>query len=273
NWHSLAFLTAILFSLVGMEMSAVHAEEVKNPQKDYPRALFYSTIIILTSLTLASLAIAIVVPQAKISLVSGLINAFSIFFHTYHLAWIIPIISIAMLIGSLGGISAWIIGPTKGLLVASYDGTIPPIFHSVNQYGVPVALLITQAIIVTILSTVFLLMPTVNTSYWLLSALTSQLALLFYIFLFSAAIKLRYSKPDQPRAYKIPGGKLGMCLVSGVAILTCIVVATFGFLPASNITTGNILFYEGFLIGGIIVFCGIPLIIYYFHNPSWINES
>jgi len=67
--NHLAFLSAVLFGLIGMEMSAVHAEEVKNPQRDYPRALLYSTIIIFITLVLSSLAIAVVVPQEEISLV------------------------------------------------------------------------------------------------------------------------------------------------------------------------------------------------------------
>src|SRR3990167_6282099 len=37
--NQFALLPGILFGLLGMEMSAVHAEEVKNPQRDYPRAL------------------------------------------------------------------------------------------------------------------------------------------------------------------------------------------------------------------------------------------
>ena len=244
--NNLAFLTAVLFGMMGMEMSAVHAEEVINPQRDYPRALIYSTSIILTTLIFASLAIAIVVPPHQISLVSGLIQAFGVFFKAYHLNWMIPIMGLVIVLGGLGGVSAWVIGPTKGLLVASYDGSIPPLFQKINKNGVPIALLLTQASIVTIVSCVFLLMPTVNSSYWLLSALTAQLALIFYIVLFSAAIRLRYSKPEQHRSYKIPGGNYGIWLVGSVAIITCLTVIVFGFLPPPGIHIGNIYFYEAF---------------------------
>jgi glutamate:GABA antiporter len=271
--NNLAFLTAVLFGLMGMEMSAVHAEEVINPQRDYPRALMYSTSIILSTLILASLAIAIVVPHHEISLVSGLIQAFGVFFKAYHLNWMIPIMGLIIVLGGLGGVSAWVIGPTKGLLVASYDGCIPPLFQKLNKKGVPIALLLTQATIVTIISGVFLLMPTVNSSYWLLSALTAQLALIFYIILFCAAIRLRYTKPDQHRSYKIPGGNYGIWIVGGVAIITCITVIIFGFLPPPGIHIGNIYFYEAFLGCGIIIFCLIPLVIYSLRKPTWIKRS
>lgn len=45
NPRSLALLTGIVYTLVGMEMSAAHAQDVKNPQRDYPRAVLYLSLI------------------------------------------------------------------------------------------------------------------------------------------------------------------------------------------------------------------------------------
>lgn len=76
---NLSLFAVVLFGLLGMEMSAVHAEEVKNPQHDYPKALFYSTILVISTLSLGSLAIVMVVPNANLSVVSGLIDAYAVF--------------------------------------------------------------------------------------------------------------------------------------------------------------------------------------------------
>ncbi len=273
NFNNLSFLVAVLFGLIGMEMSAVHAEEVKNPQRDYPRAVLYSTVIILVTLIFAGIAIAIVVPQGKLSLVTAMLQAFTIFFDRFHLTWLIPILVILVVLGGLSGVSSWIIGPTKGLLVASEDGSIPPYFQKRNQHHAPNRLLITQAIIVTLLSTIFLFMPSVNTSYWILSALTSQLGLLFYVFLFAAAIKLRYSKPDKHRAFRIPGGNFVMWIVAGAGTVTSIAVIFFGFLPPPNIQTGSLVRYESILILGCLIFCIMPFLIYAMRKASWIRED
>ncbi len=267
--RNFAFLVGVVFGLIGIEMSAVHAEEVKNPQRDYPKALFWSTIIILMSFIFSALAIADVVPHGKINLVTGVMQAFSVFFSNLHMPFLMPVLAILIFIGGLSGVSAWIIGPTKGLLVASEDGSIPPIFKKVNRYGVPIVLLITQAVIVTILSAVFLFMPSVNASYWILSALTAQLALIFYLGLFAAVVKLRYSKPHKHRTYKIPGGKLVLWLVAGIGSVTCIAVILFGFLPPANLQIGSILGYESFLVIGCLLFCLIPFVIYRFKKDSW----
>ena len=241
-----------------MEMSAVHAEEVKNPQRDYPRALLYSTIIIFSSLVLGSIAIIVVVPAENLSVVSGLIDAYAVFFGAYHLPWMTQITAGLIILGGLSGVSAWIIGPTKGLLVSAQDGCLSPHLTKVNSHGVPVRILLIQAFIFTLLSFVFILVDSINGAYWLLSALCGQLALLVYIFMFAAAIRLRYSQPNQHRSYTIPGGNIGMWLVAGLGIACCIATIAISFIPPTQIPLSNVLFFEGYLIGGIIVFVVIP---------------
>ncbi|MGC1182753.1 APC family permease [Legionella sp.] len=255
---NISLFAAVLFGLIGMEMSAVHAEEVKNPQRDYPRALLYSTLIIISTLSLGSLAIIVVVPNESLSVVSGLIDAYSIFFKAYQMPWMTLVIAVFIILGGLSGVSAWIIGPTKGLLVSAIDGSLPVRFARTNKYGAPTAILFTQAIIVSILSTVFILLPSINAAYWMLSDLCAQMALLVYVIMFAAAIKLRYSKPNQPRGYKIPGGNKVMWTLSGLGILCCISVILVGFVPPSQIPIGNVFIFESFLGGGLILFVLIP---------------
>lgn len=260
NMGNLAFFTNILFGLMGMEMSAVHAGDVRNPSRDYPRALFFSMLIIMSTLIFACLAITIVVPSKQLNLVSGLIDAFGIFFNTYHMSWFIPIIAILIILGSLSGAAAWVMGPARGLLVASRENNLPKFLGRVNKKNMPVGVLLTQGIVVTLLCAIFLIMPTVNSSYWVLSNLTAQLALLFYILMFAAAIRLRYKRAHVQRAYKIPGGLPGVWLVGGVGIITCVGAIVLGFLPPSQIAVGKITSYELILVAGIILCCLPPFI-------------
>jgi len=261
---NLAFLTAVLFGLVGMEMSAVHADEVKGPGRAYPRAIALSTIIIFLSLVFASLAIAIVVPQHKLNVVTGLVQAFQVFFDNYHLAWMSPVMTILIIIGGVSGVATWIIGPTKGLLVAVRDGSAPEIFSVTNKHDVPIFILLLQAIIFTILCSVFLLMPTVSSSYWVLTAMTAQLAMLVYVAMFVAAIYLRYKKPDVVRAYKIPVGNLGIWVIGLLGLLSSISVIVLGFFPPAQIQIGALARYETILIVGILTLSMPPLLIYRF---------
>lgn len=264
----LSFLLAILFGLIGIEVSATHADEVINPGRTFPRAILLSAIIILSSLVLSSLAIAIIVPQNDLNILSGLMHAFELFFEAYHLSWMIPIIAILIIIGGIGGISTWIISPTKGLLVASMDGSLPAFFSKTNRHGSPIVILAVQAIICTLLCSVFLFMPSVNSAYWILTAITGQLAMLVYIALFASAFYLRIKKPNIKRAYRIPFGNVGIGILCFLGLLSSFIAIILGFLPPEKINIGNMLIYEIILIIGIIVFCLPPIIIYKLYKTN-----
>lgn len=255
---NVSLFPAVLFGLLGMEMSAVHAEEVKNPQRDYPRALLYSTIVIFSTLVFGSLAIVLVVPDNKLSVVSGLIDAYALFFKAYNMPWMTSVTALLIVVGALSSVSAWIIGPTRGLLVSARDGTISKTFMRVNTHGAPVAILMIQAIIFTLMSCILVMFDSINAAYWMLSDLCAQLALLVYIFMFAAAIKLRYSRPDQRGAYRIPGGKAGIWLVSGTGLICCFLTILLGFIPPSQIPIEHTVIFEICLITGFLLFLLLP---------------
>ncbi len=94
NWHnsqSWISLTAIMTSFLGMELAAVHVRNVQNPQKNFPRAMYFSVIIILTTMVFGSLAIAFVLPTNQINLVNGVMEAFGKFLEHYHLKEFLPL--------------------------------------------------------------------------------------------------------------------------------------------------------------------------------------
>ncbi len=259
----------VLLTLAGMEMSAVHARDVKNPQRDYPKAILLSVVIILILSILGVLSIAIVVPKEKISLVAGSLQAFAYFVEPYGLNWMTPYVAALIAIGAVGSISTWTVGPTKGLLAAAKQGDLPPSFRKVNKHGMPHVLLIAQAVIVTILSLMFLLMPTINSAFWIITVMVAQLYLVMYILMFAAAIKLRYKKPDVKRAYRVPFGNVGMWIISGLGILSSFLALLVGFFPPTQITKENYPFYLSFLIVGMIITCLGPTIIAKFKKPYW----
>ncbi len=263
----LAASTLLFFA--GMEVSATHAQEVKNPQRDYPKAIFIATLVVLAVFILGTLSIAVVVPGEKISLVAGLMQAFTVFLDKFHLAWLIPVVALLIAVGVFGQISTWIAGPSKGLLAVARQGYLPPFLQRVNRHGVQTPILIVQALIVTALSLVFLLMPTISSSYWILTALTAQLYLVMYVLLFISALRLRYTEPGVARAYKVPGGKLGMWLVTGVAVAAAAFTIAIGYFPPAQLQTGNVFFYDAFLVLGMVIVFAVPLLVYQFRRPGW----
>lgn len=267
--NNLVFLAGIFLALSGLEANANLAREVKNPQKNYPRAIFFAAALTLVILVLGSLAIAVVVPKNEIGLISGLLEAFTSFFKAFHLEWLVPVIAIFTVIGALGELNAWAIAAAKGLYVTSEHGALPPFFHKVNKHHVPTRLLIVQGVVVTIASFIFLFLPNVNISYWVLSALSAQMYIITYILLFISGLVLRYTKPEVHRLYKVPFKNVGMWIAFILGLLSSLFVLIVSFFPPPEFETGNIYAYESILIVGIVISCLIPIIIHAMRKPGW----
>ena len=267
--EQLVIFTGVLLSFCGVEMSAIHARDVQDPQRNFPRATLLTVLLIVGLSILGVLAIAAVVPQSEISLTAGSMQAFVSFVSSYNLGFLIPVMAFLIVIGAVASLSTWIIGPSRGLLSAAQHGDLPPYFRRLNKHGMPRRLLVLQALIVTVLSLVFLLMPTVNSAYWILLVMVAQSYLIIYILMFAAAIKLQYKRPNVFRAYKVPGGKPGMWIVAGLGIISSLFTLIIGFFPPAQFSTGNTTFYVGFLAIGMILFCTAPAIILGFKKPSW----
>ena len=110
--------------------------------------------------------------------------------------WATKLMSGLVAIGTLALISTWLLGPSKGLYASERTGDLPPELHYVNKRHVPVAVLVFQGILSTLFALMFLFVPSINSSYWMLTALTTQILVMMYILIFAAAIRLRYTQPD-----------------------------------------------------------------------------
>lgn len=249
SWIS---LTAIMTAFLGMELAAVHVKQVKDPKTNFPKGIFYSVILIALTMIFGSLAIAFVLPQKEISLVAGTMQAFTHFFEAYHLSWMVPVITLMLLIGSIGQMTNWIIAPVKGLLMAANNGYMPAVLAKKNAHGMANNLLILQAILVTLLCSAFLLIPSVNGIYWLLTALSTQLYMLMYVMMFLAAWKVKKHHPDLPRAFVVPGGHYGFYLMCFLGLLGCAVTLVVGFIPPEILDIGSVMRYELTFCGGFV---------------------
>jgi glutamate:GABA antiporter len=253
SWVS---LTAIMTSFLGMELAAAHVRNIRDPQKNFPKAMYFSVIFILTSMILGSLAIAVVLPHNHISLVHGVMQAFTDFFSAYHLSGLMPLMVVLLLLGSLGSMVNWIISPAKGLLLAAHHGFFPSWLYKLNKHGVASRILIIQALLVTFLCSGFLLLPSINAFYWLFTALSTELYILMYVLMFIAAIHLKSKFAHIPRPFAIPGGRVGYYATCLLGLMGCAITLFVGFFPpAESLDVGGAHRFR------IIFSCGIGLMV------------
>ena len=265
----IAFLAGIILLFAGVEVHAVHANEMTNPKRQFPIAMLVASIIIILLFTLGSFAVATVLPNQQINLQEGLMKAFQEIFARFNIAWATPIICVLLAFGGIGGVLSWMSGPSRGLLWTAQEGEIPPLLAKTNKHGVQITILMVQGVIVTILALAYFVMADVSVAFFLLSAMTITLYLIMYMLMYAAAIRLRYSQPELKRGYTVPGGTAGMWLVAGVGFAGVVFAFIVGFFPPSQLPVGSPTLYVSLVVGGTIVFTGLPLLINAFKQASW----
>jgi amino acid transporter len=269
-WTGIASLVLIVnnfLSYSGMEMNAVHVSSLREPRKEFPRAMFLAVGLVLLIFILPALAISWVVPEQQLSLTAGVMQAFTEFFGYFGITRLVPIVAIALVCASAGGMLTWLAGPSKGLvLIAHREGYLPPFFQRTNENGIPVNILVTQGAVTTVIALLYALIPSVSSAYWILSVMTTQVYLVVYLLMFVAAVKLRRTQPDVERGYRAPMLTL-LCVVGFLASAAAIVI---GFVPPSQFESGNAAGYVGTILAGTVLIGLLPPWLFLrLRKPTW----
>jgi amino acid transporter len=171
--------------------------------------------------------------------------------------------------GVLASVLTWVAGPSKGIFTVGKAGYLPPFFQKTNSNGVQRNILLVQGGIVTLLSLLFVVMPSVQSFYQILSQLTILLYLIMYMLMFAAGIVLRYKMKDAPRPFRLGKGNALMWILGVVGFAGSLLAFILSFIPPGQIATGSNTVWYSVLIIGCIVMVVIPFIIYAMRKPSW----
>ena len=274
KFDNLVLAASIFLFYAGMEMGGIHVKDMNNPSVNYPKAVFIGALITVLIFVLGTFSLGIIIPKKDINLTQSLLVGFDNYFKFIHASWLSPIIAIALAFGVLAGVLTWVAGPSKGLFAVGKAGYLPPFFQKTNKIGVQKNILLIQGFIVTFLSLLFVVMPSVQSIYQILSQLTVILYLIMYMQMFAGAIVLRYRMKKIGRAFRI--GKIGnslMWFIGGLGFLGSLLAFILSFIPPSQISTGNNTVWFSVLIVGVIVVVAIPFIIYALKKPSWVDQN
>lgn len=199
----------------GYEQCSSVAEEIENPQRSYPRALAIvvplsiATYFLPTFFSLAALGNWSDWKVAYFSTAAQLIGG----------SWLGFLITIAAMLGDVSLLNATVLTSTRMPSAMSEDGYLPRLFAAKHpKYGTPwIAILISSAIYALL---AFHTLAQLLTVYVWLRILVTILTVL-------AAWRMRKLRPDLPRPFRIPWGKLGLAYVV-IAPLVMSAVALVG---------------------------------------------
>jgi amino acid transporter len=255
------------FTYAGIEVNAVHVDEMQDPGRDYPKSIFLAMALVLAVFVLPTLAISWVIPSQQISFTAGVMQAFDSLLHHFGIGYFVPVIALALVIGALAGMMSWLGGPSEGLLrIGREQGFLPPFFQKVNARGIEMHILTAQATVITVIALLYAFIPSVSHAYWIFAVMATQVYMIMYVLMFIAAVRLRRTQPGHSRGYRAPALRL-LCMLGAVSSLAALVI---GFIPPSQFGHLNPATYGLLILAGIILI-GIlpPFLLDRFRKPAW----
>jgi amino acid transporter len=269
-WHGLTSIVLIVngfFTYGGVEVNAVHVEDLRDAPREFPRAVLLAVILILLVFILSTLAISVAVPSSEISFTAGVMQAFRSLLDHFGLSIVEPIIGLGLVIASLSGLLDWLTGPSTGLLdIGRERGYLPRYFQRVNANDVQVRILVAQGVVITLIGLLYALVPTVSRAYWVFAALATEVYLIMYVLMFVAAARLRRRQPGHQRGYRAPA-LMTICVVGSVA---SVAAGAVGLLPPSQLGEVSVPAYAIALLAGVLA-VGVlpPFLLYRLRRPNW----
>lgn len=270
---TIVLAASIFLFYAGMEIQAVHINDMKNPARQFPKAVFASIIVIVAVYALGTLAIGIIIPSDDIDLLQSLLVAYKGLFASFHLSWLGNVMALLIMIGVVGQISALVTGPATGLMAVAQSGYLPRSLQKVNGKGVNKPILYVEGAFVSILLLVLIVLPTVESAYQIMSQMATIIYLIMVLMIYAAFIRLRRTQPHKTRGFRVPGGKAGMIVVCGLGIIGALLALVLSFLPPKQISVGSPVVYVGIIAVGVAVFVAIPLVVYSMRKPTWRNPD
>jgi amino acid transporter len=268
----------LLFNYVGFELQNAAAEEMDDPQRDVPISVLRSGIIGVLLYVVPIFGIILVLPAKAITGIGGFIDAVTTVFSVYGgAAHTLLILMTICFVGTLVTSGAvWMIGSDRIQAVAAFDGAFFPWFGIFNRrFGTPVRVNVMSGIVSTIFcfSAIAFFDSGANSTFAIVLTIAISTTLMSYLWIFLAALKLRYTHPDVKRPYRVPG-KYGMWIASLVitgwvalgsfaAIFPGVLEETFGlsydFADNWGVTRGR---YEAYTFGTLAVILAFGIVGY-----------
>jgi APA family basic amino acid/polyamine antiporter len=223
----------VFFSYIGFDAVSTAAQEAKNPQRDMPIGILGSLVICTILYIVVSGVLTGIAPYTQLGTEHPVSTALE---HIPSLSWLRVIIDAGAIAGLSSVILVMLMGQPRIFYTMAKDGLMPPAFAKVHpKYQTPYVGQIVVGIIAALLAG---LLP-IKT----LGDLVSMGTLLAFTTVCIGVLVLRKTRPDLPRAFRVPAAPV-VCVLGAIS---CFVLFALAF-------KDNVLWMTGWIIAGLLVY-------------------
>jgi glutamate:GABA antiporter len=222
----IALVPVLVYNYIGLDLANSAGGEMRNPQRDVPRAISSTTIMIFLLYAIPILAVLIVLPSDRATSLTGFIDTVESVFTVYGgevtdegatLDGAGQVLGSLAALGFIGGVfgsgAAWIMGGCRVQAIACLGGGGPRWLGRISDTrGTPIRMnLLSGAIALIFMVATFALTDGDAARYFTVAlGLAISTTTIAYCVILPTVLRLRFKYPDIERPYKIPGSTAGL---------------------------------------------------------------
>src|SRR6266852_546849 len=224
----------LVFQWIGFELQTNASEEMENPQKDIPRAVYGSGILVLVGYAVPIIGIILLLSSKDLSSVTGFISAYQVavagtlggaasFFNT--------IVGAAVVFSLLSAGTTWLMGSDRLMAIGALAGSGPQqLGYFSSRFGTPIVVNVLSGIIATIIT--FIVTGGGLHGYFAdVLGLVISTTTFSYILIFPALLTLRRKYPNIRRPFLVPGGNAGAWICVILTMFWVVAATVFSLWP------------------------------------------
>src|SRR5579862_4619107 len=205
---TLGALSILILAYDGLELGPVMAEEIRNPARVIPRAVFLAGAVIAVAYVAGTLALLVALPPAQINAISGIPEALRAIGARAGMPFFGVLTAALLTLGSVGALGGWITGSARLPFVVGLGHYLPERFAAIHpKYGTPHVALLAQAAATTVVLVAALSGSAIHEAYLLLIDMTVALVSVVWLYIFISLPVLRRRAAGRNEGVTLlPGG-------------------------------------------------------------------
>ena len=240
NLDTVNFWSQIAFAFTGLELVSSMSEEVRDPRRTLPRAVFGAGAMIAFMYIAGTFAILTLAPAGDLDPKSGVFHAITLGSVALKVGFLGVLAAALVTVGNAGGIGSTVAGIARVPFVVGIDRYLPKAFGKIHpRWRTPhVSMLVQAGASGAILLLSQIQTATVQAAYQLLILAAIILYFIPFLYMFAAVIKLagRADRNSNQKAVLVPGGKAGVWLAGGCGFLVVLLSIGLSLIPPGEET-------------------------------------
>jgi amino acid transporter len=262
NLDTVNYWSQIAFAFTGMELVCAMSEEIRDPRKTFPRAIYASAALIALIYIAGTMAVLVIQPATGTDTRSGVFQGISSGAAALGIAWFGVIAALLVTVGNAGGVGATVAGVARVPFVAGIDHYLPSFFGKIHpKWKTPYIAILIQAGISGVILALSQYKASWQDAYQLLVDAAIILYFIPFLYMYASVIKLAYrSDRVQNQGVLVPGGKAGVWIAGLLGFSVTLLSIIFAMIPPE---TESKWLFETKLLGATALTIAIGLALYW----------